>query len=160
MTTASNICQWDMTPPDMLEEVGLKAEQAMLGGANGHDLGEMTKEEKTRRKQKFRFPRMVSESLAIPSQAYIVLIYLPPPLSKTTGRWRPPVNFCSCCLDMGRVCNRRPKSGHGHACKRCRVARTKCSLVLQSMHRTRKCSSKEMKDRKPLWRSGHLRQGV
>ena len=65
MATASNVW-WDledMTPPKILEEMALKAEPAMSGGANGYDLGEMAKEEKACRKQKFRFPRTVRESL-------------------------------------------------------------------------------------------------
>ncbi|KIM50348.1 hypothetical protein SCLCIDRAFT_34389 [Scleroderma citrinum Foug A] len=49
-----------MAPPEMLEEMALKAEPAMSVGENGHDLREMTKEEKARRKQKFRFPRMTT----------------------------------------------------------------------------------------------------
>ena len=55
MATATNDLG-DMTPPEMLEEMALKAELAMSGGVNGHDLREMMKEEKARRKQKYKFP--------------------------------------------------------------------------------------------------------
>ena len=60
MATATNDLG-DMMPPEMLEEMALKAEPAMSGGANGYDLREMTKEEKAHRKQKYKFPQMVSE---------------------------------------------------------------------------------------------------
>ena len=60
MATATNDLG-DMTPPEMLEEMALRAEPAVSGGANGHDLREMMKEEKACHKQKYKFPRMVSE---------------------------------------------------------------------------------------------------
>ena len=60
MATATNDLG-DMTPLEMLEEMALRAELAVLGGANGHNLREMMKEEKARHKQKYKFPWMVSE---------------------------------------------------------------------------------------------------
>ena len=55
MATATNDLE-DMTLPEMLEEMALKAEPAVSAGANGHDLREMTKEEKAHCKQKYKFP--------------------------------------------------------------------------------------------------------
>ncbi|KIM67506.1 hypothetical protein SCLCIDRAFT_21036 [Scleroderma citrinum Foug A] len=51
MATATNDLG-DMMPLEMLEEMALRAELAVSGGANGHDLREMTREEKACRKQK------------------------------------------------------------------------------------------------------------
>ena len=135
-----------MAPPEMLEEMALKAEPAMSVGENGHDLREMTKEEKARRKQKFRFPRMVSEFQVKCTSTNLSIS------TAFQDHWE--VDVCSRCFDMGYRCGGRLKSDRGHACKRCRVARTRCSLVPQSTRRT----SKEIKDRKPLRRSGRLGQ--
>ncbi|KIM65443.1 hypothetical protein SCLCIDRAFT_22646 [Scleroderma citrinum Foug A] len=51
MATATNDLG-DMMPLEMLEEMALRAELAVSGGANGHNLREMTREEKACRKQK------------------------------------------------------------------------------------------------------------